>query len=85
MKPKPEDPFIRACASSGLSMTQTGRLMGWTRGQVAGRASKIGVRFNGPPVFRGGCNSEQAHRGWATRRARGWTWDRSIPSVTHVG
>lgn len=85
VRPKPKDPFIRACASSGLSMAQTGRLMGWTRGQVAGRASKIGVTFSGEPFIGGGCDRKAALRGWETRRARGWTPAPMVHRVNHLG
>jgi hypothetical protein len=61
---------LAALAAEGLSMAQAARALDLTRNAVVGRARDLGVRFQGAPVIGGGCNSEQARRGWQTRRAR---------------
>ncbi len=61
---------LRALAAAGLSARQAAGLLGVTRNTVIGRARDRGVAFRGPCRPGTGCNSEQALRGWATRRAR---------------
>jgi hypothetical protein len=61
---------LRALAAAGLSLAQAAQRLGVTRNTVIGRARDRGVRFNGPQFVGGGCNSDQALKGWATRRER---------------
>lgn len=61
---------LQALADKGLSQGQAAALLGVTRNTVGGRARDCGVRFHGPIFRGGGCNSEQALKGWTTRRAR---------------
>lgn len=61
---------LQLLADAGLSTAGAALLLGVTRNTVIGRARDCGVRFNGPRPKTGGCNREQALRGWATRRAR---------------
>ncbi|WP_309628766.1 hypothetical protein [Brevundimonas sp.] len=61
---------LQPLADAGLSTAGAALLLGVTRNTVIGRARDCGVRFDGPRPKTGGCNREQALRGWATRRAR---------------
>lgn len=61
---------LQPLADAGLSAGAAALLLGLTRNTVIGRARDCGVRFKGPQPRTGGCNREQALRGWATRRAR---------------
>ncbi|MDP1642751.1 MAG: hypothetical protein Q8L59_11255 [Phenylobacterium sp.] len=61
---------LQALADLGLSQRQAAALLGVTKNTVTGRARDCGVRFQAPPFRGGGCNSQQARKGWATRRAR---------------
>ena len=62
---------IAALAAEGRSLAQAARALGpgVTRNMVIRQAQNIGARFSHPPVIGGGCTSEQARAGWATRRA----------------
>jgi hypothetical protein len=61
---------LAALAAEGLSQAQAARALGLTRNAVVGRARDFEIRFQGSPFIGGGCNPEQARRGWQTRRAR---------------
>lgn len=75
---------IRTLADIGLSITDVGVVLGMTRGQVASYASRAGVTFQASHRPGTGGTPESAQRGWETRRARGWTWDRAVDPVRHA-
>ena len=65
--------IILAHAADRRSLAEAARALGpdVTRNMVIRRAIKLGARFDAPPVIGGGCTSEQARAGWATRRGAG--------------
>lgn len=72
-------------AAAGLSARAAGLLLGLTKNTVLARGRACGITFRGEPVPAPGCNSDQARKGWATRRARGWRPpERVVAPVTHV-
>lgn len=68
----PETPVdtLRRWARKGLSFADVAQIIGCSRGAVASRARRAGVQFRGA-FSGGGCNREQALKGWETRRATG--------------
>lgn len=77
---------LQALADEGLSTAQAAERLGVTRNTVGGRARDLGVRFCGAYRPGPGCNAQQAAKGWATRRARGWTMPpRAVGPVIHAG
>lgn len=65
-----ESAVVSVLADFGFSMRKAGDLIGKSRSAVAGIAKRNGLRFRGAQTIGGGCNTEQALRGWETRRAR---------------
>lgn len=61
---------VRRYADRGLSMSRVADLIGKSRSAVASIARRYEITFHGEQTVGGGCNSEQALRGWETRRAR---------------
>lgn len=66
-----ESAVISVLARYGLSMRQAGDLIGKSRSAVASIARRNGFRFHGEQTVGGGCNTQQALKGWETRRTRG--------------
>lgn len=72
---------IRILARVGLSKSQAAVVLGMPKGSLITRARIAGITFNGPRKIGPGCTSEQARKGWETRRARAWVWTRPVPAV----
>ncbi len=71
-------------AAAGLSARGAALLLGLTKNTVLGRARACGIQFAARPTPGPGCNSDQARKGWATRRAQGWTRPEAVQLVRHV-
>ena len=72
---------LRILADIGLSKSQAAKVLGMPKGSVITRARIAGITFNGPRVVGPGCTSDQARKGWETRRSRSWVWTRTVPAV----
>ncbi|MFZ5719238.1 MAG: hypothetical protein ACOY5Y_07190 [Pseudomonadota bacterium] len=71
-------------AGAGFSAAQAAARLGVTRNTVIGVARDYGVAFAGAQVPGPGCDPAAARRGWATRRARGWTPAAPRHRVNHL-
>lgn len=78
------DDALRTLAEAGLSTRDAAVVLCIPRGSVITRARIAAIPFQGANRPGPGCSSDQARKGWETRRRKGWKAGPRFNNVWHA-